>query len=75
MDEYLTVAEVAQRLKVTRQAVYNWIKDGRLRAVKVGTSVRIPLEAVRAFLRPVEPGEHLEEDAETGPPAPCFAMA
>lgn len=54
-EEYLTVDEVAKRLKVTRQAIYNWINDGRLRAVKVGRSTRIPVSAIDAFLRPYAP--------------------
>lgn len=63
-DAYLTVTEVADRLRVTRQAVYNWIADGRLRAVRVGgKSVRIPISSVDELLRPVVPGERLEVEA------------
>ncbi len=34
--EYLTPQEVAERLRVTRRTVYNWITDGRLGADKAG---------------------------------------
>lgn len=70
-DTYLTVTEVSERLRVTRQAVYNWIADGRLRAVKVaGKAVRIPLSSVNELIQPVKPGERVEdEDAGNWVPA------
>jgi excisionase family DNA binding protein len=34
--EYLTTQEVAERLRVTRRTVYNWITGGRLAADKAG---------------------------------------
>jgi ATP-dependent Clp protease ATP-binding subunit ClpB len=42
---------------VSRQVVYNWINDGRLRAVKAGRTLRIPHYALEAFLQPVHPGD------------------
>ena len=46
--ELLTVAEFCRRAKLTRQAVYNFRKAKRIRAVKIGRSVRIPVcELVR----------------------------
>jgi excisionase family DNA binding protein len=55
--EYFTPDEVATQLKVTRQVVYNWINEGRLRAVKAGRTLRIPGHALDAFLQPVRTGE------------------
>lgn len=66
-DEYLTVAEVSKRLRVTRQAIYNWIAEGRLRAVKVGRGIRIPVSSLVEFLRPVAPGERIEDEEDMGP--------
>jgi excisionase family DNA binding protein len=40
-DEYLTVAEVAERLKLNQQTVRNWIDQGSLPAVRVGRRVRV----------------------------------
>lgn len=76
MDEtYLTVSEVSKRLRVTRQAVYNWIADGRLRAVKVGgKALRIPLSSVNELVQPVKPGERVEDD-EQGQWAPELLAA
>ncbi len=55
MEEYYTPEEVAEKLKVTRQAVYNWIARGKLRAVRAERVVRIPRGALEEFLRPVDP--------------------
>ena len=40
-DEYLTVNEIAQHLKLNPQTVRNWIDAGSLPAVRVGRRVRI----------------------------------
>jgi len=40
-DSFLTVAEVAELLKLNQQTVRNWIDAGSLPAVKVGRRVRI----------------------------------
>lgn len=39
--EFLTVAEVADLLKLNQQTVRNWIDQGSLPAVRVGRRVRI----------------------------------
>jgi excisionase family DNA binding protein len=40
-EEFLTVAEVAELLKLNQQTVRNWIDQGSLPAFKVGRRVRI----------------------------------
>jgi excisionase family DNA binding protein len=55
--DYLTPDDVASHLQVSRQVVYNWINDGRLRAVKAGRTLRIPHYALEAFLQPVHVGD------------------
>lgn len=40
-EEFLTVAEVAEMLKLNQQTVRNWIDQGSLRALRVGRRVRI----------------------------------
>jgi excisionase family DNA binding protein len=40
-DSFLTVAEVAELLKLNQQTVRNWIDQGSLRALRVGRRVRI----------------------------------
>ena len=75
--EYLKVGEVAKRLHVSRQAVYNWISDGRLKAVKLGASVRVPVSALLEFMKPVEPGEQVRdpEDESLGQLTGALATA
>jgi excisionase family DNA binding protein len=40
-ESFLTVAEVAERLKLNQQTVRNWIDQGSLPALRVGRRVRI----------------------------------
>ena len=63
-SDYLTPDEIASQLQVSRQVVYNWINDGRLRAVKAGRTLRIPHYALEAFLQPVHAGDIGTDDIE-----------
>jgi len=47
---WLSPAEVASRLKVSRATVYALIKSGALRHRRVGLQIRIPEPALDAFL-------------------------
>jgi excisionase family DNA binding protein len=38
----LTVAEVANELRVTRGTAYRWIRSGNLPSVRVAGTVRVP---------------------------------
>lgn len=62
--EFLRVNEVVARLggKVSKGAVYGWVKGGKVKAVKAGGVVLIHADSLREFLsRPA-----------VGPePAPC----
>ena len=51
VDTFYTPDELAALLKVTRQAIYNWIQQGRMEAVRIGRTVRIPREEVERLLR------------------------
>ena len=50
----LTVDEVIAILRVSRKTVYELIKNGRIKAVKVGRSHRIAKENLIEFLNPAE---------------------
>jgi excisionase family DNA binding protein len=52
--ELLTVAEVADRLRLTRLSVYRRIEAGVLPALRIGERgpIRVRLEAVEALLVP-----------------------
>lgn len=75
MNEKLyTAKEVADHFRVSRQAVYDWIAAGKLRALRIGDRVRIPESALQEFVRTIEPGERVEEN-ESGPWIPALALA
>jgi excisionase family DNA binding protein len=40
-DEFLTVAQIAERLKLNPQTLRNWIDRGELPAVRIGRRVRV----------------------------------
>lgn len=46
-----TVPEVAELFGVKRDAVYGWIRRGKLRAVKVGGRYRIKGSDLKALVR------------------------
>ncbi|MBV8933210.1 MAG: helix-turn-helix domain-containing protein [Kutzneria sp.] len=47
---FLTVAEVAVLMRVSKMTVYRLVHSGDLPAVRVGKSFRVPEEAVHAYL-------------------------
>ncbi len=49
--EIYTLKEVEDLLQVTRRTLYNWIKDGQLKAFKVGRGWRITKEALEEFTK------------------------
>lgn len=72
-DEYLTVKEIAERLKLNQQTVRNMIDDGRMPAVRIGRRVRVRrvdldrvlAQGVTAEIEPpastVDPAEVIEQ--------------
>ena len=48
---FLTVAEVAQLMRVSRMTVYRLVHSGELPAVRVGRSFRVLERAVHDYLR------------------------
>ena len=59
-DEFLTVADIAEILKLNPQTVRNWIDQGSLPALHVGRRVRVLRSDFDALL----------ERGRTGGPAP-----
>ncbi len=47
----LTVAEVAQFMRVSKMSVYRLIHSGQLEAVRFGRSFRVPEKAAHAYLQ------------------------
>jgi excisionase family DNA binding protein len=48
---FLTVAEVASMMRVSKMTVYRLVHGGELAAVRVGRSFRVPERAVQDYLR------------------------
>ncbi len=49
--KFLTVAEVAALMRVSRMTVYRLVHAGELASVRVGRSFRVPERAVHDYLR------------------------
>lgn len=49
--KFLTVAEVAAIMRVSKMTVYRMVHSGDLPAVRVGRSFRVPEDAVHTYLR------------------------
>lgn len=47
---FMTVAEVAAVMRVSKMTVYRLVHSGELPAVRVGRSFRVPEEAVNDYL-------------------------
>lgn len=48
---FLTVAEVAAMMRVSKMTVYRLVHNGDMPAVRVGRSFRVPEQAVHDYLR------------------------
>ncbi|MFJ9821154.1 helix-turn-helix domain-containing protein [Streptomyces sp. NPDC101151] len=48
---FLTVAEVASIMGVSKMSVYRLVHSGHLPAIRIGSSFRVPEQAVYEFLR------------------------
>lgn len=53
-ERIYTLEEIRELLKVTRRSLYNFIKEGRLEAFKIGREWRVTEKALKDFMR----GDH-----------------
>lgn len=58
---FLTVAEVAELMRVSKMTVYRLVHSGELPAVRVGRSFRVHEQAVQEYL-----GASIYEAGQTG---------
>lgn len=47
-----SIDELEQILQVTRRTIYSYIKEGKLKAVKIGKFWRVTEKALEEFLNP-----------------------
>jgi excisionase family DNA binding protein len=59
----LTVEEAAHKLRVSPDTIRRFLRDKKLRGMRVGGQWRIPAPAIRAFYSPFEFGETVEAEA------------
>ena len=51
MGEYLTVEEIAEKLRLPVESVRHWLRSGKLKGIKFGKVWRIPTENYNAFVK------------------------
>lgn len=51
INKVYTLKQIADLLQVSRQTIYNYIKDGKLQATKTGTQYRVTDEQLDAFIK------------------------
>lgn len=70
-NELLTVSDVAKKLKITVQAVRLLIKNGQLKADKIGSQWVTTLESVEKYIQEynvvIEPDDHIRKSDEIPP--------
>jgi len=71
-ETYLTVAEVAEKLKLNQQTVRNWIDQGSLPALRVGRRVRIKRSDFERILEESYNGGRRQPAGRPGPSADDF---
>jgi excisionase family DNA binding protein len=71
-ESYLTVAEVAETLKLNQQTVRNWIDQGSLPALRVGRRVRIKRSDFERILEESYSGAATPPAQRPGPSAVDF---
>jgi excisionase family DNA binding protein len=71
-EEFLTVAEVAETLKLNQQTVRNWIDQGSLPALRVGRRVRIKRSDFERILEQSYSGRPATPAASSVPSAEDF---
>jgi excisionase family DNA binding protein len=69
-DQYQTVREVADRLRVSEATVRHWVRDGALRAIDIGKGWRIADRDLEEFLRRQETRARTDAPAD-GAQASC----
>jgi excisionase family DNA binding protein len=71
---FLTVAEVALIMRVSKMTVYRLVHTGELESIRVGRSFRVPESAVNQYLRAAFVGTDAPAPVHStsAPPGPGF---
>lgn len=49
--KFYSLQEVADLLKVSKQSIYNWLKEGRIKAKKYGREYRVTQEELNRLIK------------------------
>ena len=52
MENFYTVKEAAEMLKVCQMTIYRAVNSGKLRSVVFGHTIRVPESAIEEYLQP-----------------------
>jgi len=66
-DRLFSIAEVAERLGMSKDTIHNWIKAGRLKASRIGRFWRIRERDLEAFIDhppPMRPQAQAERETD-----------
>lgn len=61
MEDLLTIRQVSIILKVHQLTIRRYIKEGRLKAVKMAGNIRINRVAIEAFTREISPEDYSQK--------------
>ncbi|MEM3442258.1 MAG: helix-turn-helix domain-containing protein [Candidatus Bathyarchaeia archaeon] len=50
-EKFYLIKEIAKTYRVTPEAVLKWIKEGKLKAIRIGGVWRIPESALQEFIK------------------------
>ncbi len=51
-DELYTPIEIAARLKITKEAVYNWVRNNKIKSIRLGKrAIRIQGSEINKLIR------------------------
>lgn len=54
MKDYLTIDELALKIKVSKQTIYKWVKKKEIKHLRKSNIIRFDPEEVERFLRKYE---------------------
>jgi excisionase family DNA binding protein len=50
IDDFLTIKEVAKKMRVSGMTVYRMVQSGELSAIRFGKSYRIPFTVLKEYI-------------------------
>jgi excisionase family DNA binding protein len=54
LQQHYRLKDVAKMLSISEKSLYRWIKEKKLKAHKIGGSIRIPRSELLRFIQPFE---------------------